>query len=275
MFAVSFRVPYPAQEMPYAHRFETHNWSHEGLVKRIAAQANGNSPMVVGSDRAGINANNLELAAIALRLPLAIESTAHEPDFGKLMDRAAEAEFFVYKQGGEPESVYFNPYFARLVARVRNMSEFTEIPFGRRLPDGGTACILRNSRVAPSEEFAIDFGGVVALTAVTVARSRESVKLRYGWRWMNPNGINYWSFTHVIGESGKIVAQLDRPLPVASGRVTVGQEIRLRIPQGAGLRLKFGVYPPASGERLKVEQLPAEASRFQVRDDRTAPIEPI
>src|SRR5205085_5183140 len=105
------------------------------------------SMVLVGSDRAGLNANNLELTAVARRAPLQIETTAHEPDVNTLFDRLEEAAFFVYKDGGEPESAYFNPHFDAVVRRVRNGGMFIELPYGRRLPDGGIARIFRRSTI--------------------------------------------------------------------------------------------------------------------------------
>jgi Dolichyl-phosphate-mannose-protein mannosyltransferase len=287
LFAVSFRVPWRAQDLVYARLYAPQTWPHDEIVRLIASNISpepGQRPLLlVGSDRAALNANNIELTAVALHLPLTIETTAHEPDNNTLLDRLDQSAFFLYKEGGEPESAVFNPHLAALIQRVQTAGTFTEIPYGRRLPDGGTARIFRRSLQPPTvqppltEEFVIDFGGVLALISTAVERWPASVTVRYVWRRLRPSPNEYWSFTHLIDPAGKIVAQLDQPLPfLAPGRVGQ-QRIRVALPAGVSsstLRLRFGLYDPLTSTRLPIGSLPsAAAPRFKLTG--TALIAPI
>jgi 4-amino-4-deoxy-L-arabinose transferase-like glycosyltransferase len=267
MFAVSFHVPYRAADTAYAAAFDRHGWRHEEMVKLMAA--GGPARVLLATDREGLNANNLELAAVALRAPLQIETTAHETNVATLRERVVASDFVVFRDGGEPESSYFNPHFAAVVDMVRYGS-FAEVPFGRRLPDGSVARIFQRSLAPPQQEFAIDFGGVVELTGVAMEKTADGLVVRYGWRWKSSPAEPLWSFTHAIDAAGRIVAQSDRPLPLA----TAGQEIRLKCPN-TDLRLRFGVYAPKSGERLRIGELPPRSFRFQAGEDRTALFAPI
>lgn len=147
LFAVSFGVPYHANSLTYARRFTRVPWPHDAVLKVIAANSSlkpgERAVLLVGADRAGFNANNIELTVTALQLPYDVETTAHEKDFEILRERLAQASFFVYKEGGEPESPVFNPYIARVVQLAIHDARYTEIPFSRRLPDGGVARIFK------------------------------------------------------------------------------------------------------------------------------------
>ena len=276
MTAVSFGIPYRAEGLRYARAFDRHSWRHEEIIKLIAANASaGENQVIVGADRAGLNANNLELTAVALRTPLAIETTAHEPDLRALIARVESAAFFIYKLDGAAESTYFNPHLPAVVEHVRRSGRFMEIPYGGRLPDGGRVQIFRRTQTPPPDEFAIVFGGTVALTGVEQRTMTDSVLLHYGWRWLRGDAPGYWSFTHAINAEGKIVAQLDRPIPTARIGQVVGQEIGLAGGDLTGLRLRFGVYLPASGERLRIGTVPHEAARFVLAEDGTSLVGPI
>ena len=273
------------------------DWHHDEILKLIAAH--GGRGLLVGADRAALNANNVELTATALQLPFAIETTAHEKDLETLKQRLAQATFFLYKEGGEPESPAFNPYIDDLVRSVSEDREFQRIPYDRRFPDGGIARIYKNMRPGRSlqtaqfvkggspnaDEFAIDFGGVLALTGFSAVTSAGETAVRLRWRCLRSPDREYWCFTHLIDRSNRIVAQLDHRLlggqpPLRTWRAgdSGEEEIRLRLPAGtasAGLRLRFGIYDPPSGDRLRIRPLPPSVvPRFSLADQDTALLAP-
>jgi hypothetical protein len=289
MSAVSFGVPWRAQAAVYARRYSPQHWPDDEILRLIASGISrepGQRPLLlVGSDRAALNANNIELTAVALRLPLQIEGTAHEPNRDTLFDRLDQSAFFLYEDGGDPESPVFNPHFGALIQRVQTSDSFTEIPYGKRLPDGGIARIIRRSlrpdivKPPPSEEFVIDFGEIVWVTSVAVEEAPGSVIVHYLWRRLNQAPHEYWSFTHLIDSTGKIVAQLDRPIPLLEPDRPAQQTIRVALPAGlsaSALRVRFGLYDPLSGFRLRIGSLPGTAAlRFKLADHDTALIAPI
>jgi 4-amino-4-deoxy-L-arabinose transferase-like glycosyltransferase len=110
LYSISFGVPFDAAEMGYARRFRRDSWRHDEIVKAIAANAHigpGDRPLVlVGTDVATLNPNNVELTVAANLLPLRVETTAHEENLGTVQARIEGASFFVYKEGGQPESPF-------------------------------------------------------------------------------------------------------------------------------------------------------------------------
>ena len=115
----------------FPHRFSRIEWPHGEILKTISANSSlkprERETILVGSDRGGFNANNIELAVVAEQLPFDIETTAHEKDLNTLIERLSQASFFLYKEGGEAESPVFNPHFEELVRHA--------------LPDGGIVAI--------------------------------------------------------------------------------------------------------------------------------------
>jgi len=191
-----------------------------------------------------------------------------------------QAAFFLYEDGGGAESPAINPHISAVVQRVRSGGLFTEIPYAHRMPDGGVVRIFERSalvmKAAPTvpDEFVVDFGGVVALTAAVVTKTPDLATIEYRWRQSQITGHQYWSFTHLIDSGGRMVAQLDQPLPVSDASGAAQQEIDLGLPAGApasGLRLRIGVYDPPTGTRLRIAPLSgAAASRFALTDQGTA-----
>jgi len=98
---------------------------------------------MLGTDRGSFNANNFELAVVRERLPLLVDTTAYEKDLGRLLRAVDATSFFVYKEGGEPESTFFNQHFREVVGHVRESGLFEELLPPRELPDGGTAHVFR------------------------------------------------------------------------------------------------------------------------------------
>jgi hypothetical protein len=298
LFSVSFGIPYRAKDLTYARRFMRRPWPLDEMLLAIADNTNlrprDKELLLVGADRAAFNANNVELAATALKLPFTVETTAHESDIGTLRLRLAQASYFLYKDGGEPESPTFNPHIAELVQLVITNPRYIEV-FARRLPDGGTARIFKNSTThSPPlnggffrsgthvrEQVGIDFGGMLALTGISTVKALNSMTIQFRWRCLRPPDRDYWCFTHLINADGKIVAQLDHRLlsgdpPLLSWREGDAgiEEIRLLAPVGApmeGLRLRFGFYDPPSRDRLRVGAMHGvAASGFTLADQATA-----
>jgi hypothetical protein len=301
MFAVSFGFPYQSTVAGYARRFSREDWHHDEILKLVAANGGirKGEMLLVGADRAAFNANNVELTATALQLPFNVETTAHEKNLEMLQQRLAQASVFIYKEGGEPESPAFNPYSDDLVRNVTQDREFQNIPYGRRFPDGGIARIYKNLRPGRSlhttrfvkgglpvaDEFAVDFGGILALTGFSTVTSANESVVRFRWRCLRTPDRDYWCFTHLIDGSNRIVAQLDHRLlggepPLRTWRVgdEGEEEIRLRLPASvapSGLRLRFGIYDPPSGDRLRISPLTqALLSRFSLADQSTALLAP-
>ncbi len=85
----------------------------------------------------GFNANNLELAAVQARLPLQITTSAYERDQAELFSTLRSTSFFIYKEGGEPESGFYNRYANILLEEVTKGITFAELPIHVAVPDGG------------------------------------------------------------------------------------------------------------------------------------------
>jgi hypothetical protein len=232
-------------------------------------------------------------------LPFQIETTAHERNFDTLRQKLAQSSYFLFKDGGEPESPVFNPYIAQLIPLVANDPRYTEI-LVRSLPDRGIARIFKNSApharsvegvfsrnaAPPDGGPAIDFGGVLSLTSVSTVKTPDSLTVQFRWRCLKPPDRDYWCFTHLIDQKGKILTQLDHRLlggepPLLSWRTgdSGSEEIRFVLPAGAGAsgwRLRFGLYDPPSGKRLTVRSLQGAAAReFTLTDRDTTVLSPI
>jgi hypothetical protein len=147
LLAVSFHWPYSAPDLGYASYYDPNTWLHDEILRVIADSVQvrpGEKKLVLlGTDQGRFNRENFQLTAVQNRLPLEVQTTAYEKDWGRLLDLARASSYFVYKQGGEPESAFFNTRSAEFIAYLQSSPEWVKIPFGRRLPDGGTAHILR------------------------------------------------------------------------------------------------------------------------------------
>ena len=303
MIAVSYGLPYPAENLPYARRFTPVAWPLDNILKTISANSSlgpGHRQIIlIGSDRGSFNANNFELSAVAGQLPFDVETTAHENDLNTLLQRLNQASFFVFKEGGEPESPYFNPHFEKLVRAAREDPRYQRLPFEGRLPDGGIAHILKNAAGPPvlgnpivlpggpeqQDTFTINFGEMAVLTGFSLQKGADSVVVNWRWRCLKRPEGDYWCFTHVIDPRGRIVSQFDhrlpepRPLQPWTPGDRIVDEVRLRIPPefaAGGLRLRFGLYEPQSGARLRFGALQGPpASLFNAADQSTALVTPI
>ncbi|MDP8981698.1 MAG: glycosyltransferase family 39 protein [Acidobacteriota bacterium] len=150
LLAISFHWPYTAGDLGYVSIYDRNTWLHAEILRAITDSAlvhpGQRKVILLGTGRALFNADNFQLTALQNRLPLDVRTTAYEKDWARLLDLARASSYFVYKQGGEPESAFFNIRSAELIEYLRSSPEWDEIPFGRVLPDGGTAHILRHGR---------------------------------------------------------------------------------------------------------------------------------
>ena len=303
MSSVSFGLPWRHADLAYARVFDRVEWPHSQLLQAVSASSRlmpgERKTLLIGSDRAFLNANNIELGAVNARLPFDVETTAHEKDVNILSERLRQASFFLYKEGGEPESQAFNPYFGELVSRVRGDIRYRTI-FECALPDGGVARILQNAATRPepvkgaffaasleqAEEFEIDAGGVMALTGFAARRTPDGIAVRSQWKCLKRPDRAYWCFTHVIDSNGRMVSQLDHrilggspPLQSWNPGDSGIEEITIPLPAesaGTPLQLRFGLYDPPSGDRLMFGTLhPGPATRFTPADASTALIAPL
>ena len=152
VLAVSFHWPYAAQDLGYAIYYHRYPWQQDEILRAVCDSAlvrpGQNKLVLLGTDRGWFNADNFQLTAVQNRLPLEVRTTAYEKDWSRLLELARGASYFVYKEGGEPESAFFNTRGAELIGYLRGSTEWVEVPYGRVLPDGGTAHILRHG-IAP------------------------------------------------------------------------------------------------------------------------------
>jgi 4-amino-4-deoxy-L-arabinose transferase-like glycosyltransferase len=292
MMAVSFGIPYTAAGGAYHRPYSRVTWPQSEILKLMAANSDARRDtrevVLVGTDRSAFNANNFELTAVALQLPFDVETTAYEKSFEALRQRLARVSFVVLKEGGEAESPAFNQYAGEFARYLAGDSSFRELPYAKRLPDGGVARIYRRAErqftragVRSPEEFAIDFGGMLALTGFAVSSIGDATAVKLRWRCIRPPDRDYFCFTHLVDATGRIVAQADHHLlggepPLRLWRTGDGGEEELRLvppaqPAKGSLRLRIGIYDAVRGDRLRVGPLtPAATARFSAADQSTA-----
>ena len=137
-----------APRLVYAEHYDPRPWPQLEILK-IVCRSSQCLPwqkkwLMLGTDRARFNADNFGLAAVQARLPLQITTSAYETDVGQLLASARKMSFFVYKEGGEPESVFFNRHVGALLREVQTGGHFEEVPCNVILPDGGRVHIYKN-----------------------------------------------------------------------------------------------------------------------------------
>jgi len=274
MMSTSFGWPYEGGGLGYAQRHTSNSWSQDRILEVISQRTlfrpGERKHLLVGTDRAWFNASNFELAAVAAQLPLDVTTLAYEKDRDSALRLADSATFFVYKEGGEPESEFFSQHAQEVIRRVKDSPDFEEISNELLLPDGGVVHVWRKSPpgahlsagLQQLPAFRAGFGGFLELTGFQVDRKDDVLTVRYGWRTNKPPPREYWCFTHVVGENGKVLGYLDHrvlngepPMFVWHAGDIAVEERRFVIPveaSGAKLMLRLGLYHPQSGERLSV-----------------------
>ncbi len=290
---------FASTSLGYARKYDPALWHHAEIVETLAhlpsAKQGAKVAILLGTDRAGFNSNNLGLAAVQARLPLEISTTAYEMDRAAAVRLVDETPFFIYKDGGEPESTYFNRQRGAVQQEVRESGKFVEIPCGLALPDGGRVRIFKNlsqnslvmsgALLAPGLDDIgscdVNFDGKIRLAGLMVELKPSSIDLKYRWRCLKPVDRNYWCFTHILDEQNNVIGYLDHqvlggepPMPQwREGEVAVEHVRYLLQPRypGSVRRLRIGLYDLPSGERLKVVgSSRAEGLELSLTDDGTA-----
>jgi hypothetical protein len=132
----------------YARPYDRRAWPHTEILKSVCTttqfSAGEKKWLMVGTDRPWFNANNLELAAVQARMPLQITTSAYERDRSQLLSTLRSMSFFIYKEGGEPESGFYNQNVSALLQEVREGRSFAELPIHPTVPDGGQIHVYKN-----------------------------------------------------------------------------------------------------------------------------------
>lgn len=148
LLAISFGWPYHARDAGYAQRYDSNTWGQDEILTAIAGDSvyryGERKTILLATDRGRFNADNFQLAVMQRQLPLQVETTAYDDSADGVVRHAKGAAYVVYKEGGEPESQFFNKYCSDLVAWLRHSPDWQEMPFSLRIPDGGTARIFRH-----------------------------------------------------------------------------------------------------------------------------------
>jgi hypothetical protein len=152
---------------------------------------------------------------------------------------------------------------------------------------GTTLLWLWLDRTPPQwDDACIDMGGLLALTGFSARRTSEDVIVKCRWRCLKRPDRDYWCFTHVIDSRDQLISQFDHRIlgglpPFESWNAGDSgiEEIHIRLPapsSSARLRIRFGLYDPPSGDRLRVgDRKGLPASRFTPANQSTASIAPI
>jgi 4-amino-4-deoxy-L-arabinose transferase-like glycosyltransferase len=293
MFIVSFGWPVGRFEVGYARSFNRTSWPLAEIAK-IAAQGT----LVTASDLAALNADNLQLAARELRLPLAVTTTAYESDPEAVRALIRSVSAVVYKDGGASEVPFTNRWREIALAELRTASWVERSAI--ELPDGGRARIFLNHSLGPSglryvsrgfyeaarpEPIAFDaeFGEQIRLEGLAVEAASHALRVVYAWRCLGQPSRDYWAFTHVLDSNGGVIGYLDhkilggfsttstwRPGDTASEALELPSSA---IQPGNVYYLRLGVYHPESGDRLDVSRLaPLNAWDVSLADHSTAVI---
>ena len=196
------------------------------------------------------------------------------------------ASYFVYKEGGEKDEANFNGEGATAVNLVRASSRFAELPFSRKLPDGGIVHLFaaipprpysfRGAFLSPGldqiPDCSVTFSSELQLTGIAVSRTPDGLKVKYRWRCLKPVDRDYWCFTHIVDRAGQVLGFLDHRFvdgnPPTShwkpGDVALEELVSPKA-QGVPCELRVGIYHRESGERL-----PIGASTLPLIQNRTA-----
>jgi len=287
MFQTSFGFPTPRRDLGYARLFNSVRWPHQDILNACVASLNlppgQQATLLVGTDRDVFNANNFELAAIRSRLPVRVISSAYAANADVLMDSMRSATFVLFEEGGPQESQTFNRFRSTLISQVRTAGHFEEV-YSRQLPGEGIARLFRRNtrersvregldfegrsittgRVGNLKEFLADFGDEIRLEGLAMEAEAGSLRVSYGWRCLKPPAGEYWCFTHILDESGAVVAYLDHPVlagdpatnlwrvgDVATEQLHLSDSV---IQARAKYRLRLGLFQFSSGRRIPVSR---------------------
>ncbi len=278
----------------YLRIYDRHPWPLQEILADIYRDAKftggERKRLIAGTDSVRFNADNLALAAIESHLPIDVSTTAYETDLSALLPKLDSASYFVYKAGGEPVSP-FNRLGGDAIKLVREDRRFVELLPSRKLPDGGIAHVFQNvssSQFGRNGAFLsagmddvpdcrVIFDGKIELAGLSIERTAEGLAVKYRWRCLKPVDRDYWCFTHVVDEQGRIAGYLDHPIlggepPTSAwrqGDIAI-ERLSLALPDSrkpGPYHLKLGLFHRASGERLAVT-----AADFPLTDGNTAAV---
>jgi hypothetical protein len=290
MLTVSFGWPSGSHDLGYARSFNRSRWPLEEIVK-AAAQGT----LVNASDVAAFNADNLQLAARELRLPVSVATTAYESDETEVRAMIGSASAVVYKEGGVQGPAFTNRWQEVVQNELGTASWIERQAFD--LPDGGRARIFMNRSPATGPRiishgfyaanspdaaaFDAEFGGQIRLEGLGVDVSLHALRVVYRWRCLGPPLRDYWAFTHVTDSDGRVIGYLDHEIltgisPTSMWRPgdTASESLELLSPaieSGKEYHLRLGVFDRQSGVRLGVSRLtPVPGWEASLADDSTA-----
>jgi hypothetical protein len=287
------------RDLDYARVYDRSVWPHREILESIAAQA-GFRPerkrvLMLGTDRASFNANNFELAVAVAGLPLDVTTAAYETSPRTALESLRSASLFLYEEGGRGESLHYNRFRDELIEEVQLRGNFIEIPCSITLPDGGKARVFKNlaqysyllggafipSGGEPAASPIANFSDRILLTELSVLTEPPLFSLKMRWQCLNPVERDYWCFVHILDEKGDVLGYLDHKILDGEPSMTSWRRsdtaveylrFRLRSPFAGGpVRLRVGLYHPATGERLGVAGFTGSpSSSVQLTDEGTA-----
>jgi hypothetical protein len=280
-------------QFPYAEPYDATPWPHRELLADIARVRHlpltGRATLTLATDSPRFNADNLNLAALAARLPFDVSTTAFDNDRQTALQHIRGMSYAVYREGGEAGSPY-NTFGADVYRELRESGQFVELPIARRFPDGGIARVFANlwsGRFIQSSTFFhggeagyaaaptcnVIFGGRMRLSGFSAARTADGLRVQFLWHCLRPVEFPWRCFLHALNEHGNAV-NLDHEIlngepPLTDWRTGDSGLETLLIPAsdlpGGPFRLRFGLFRQDTGERLSVE-----TSTLPLTDEKTA-----
>ena len=288
-----------APRLSYARPYDRVPWPHSAILAGIyrLSQFNGGErrSVLLGTNSVRFNADNFALAAVEDRLPFEIATTAYESDATALARALERASIFIYKDGGERDESNFNILGHTAIRQALAGSRFAELPLSRALPDGGVLHVLQNTtaNTATNRRFeaagaflsagldqipscSVTFADKLQLAGIGVSRVSRGIEVKYRWRCIRPMDRDYWCFTHIVDQKGKVIGYLDHPIlngqpPTSAwklGDVAV-ERLVFQLPQedSGAYDLRVGAFHSESGERLLISE-----STFPVIQKHTAAV---
>ncbi len=287
------------RNLDYARMYDRNSWPHREILQAIAGRAalkpGARRIVLLGTDRAGFNANNFELAATEARLPLAVSTAAYETSREGALAMLDSASFFLYEEGGEGGTPYYNRFRDALAEAASDEGDFVEVACGIELPDGGRARVFKNltqfsyllrgeflpAQLNSDARPIASFDGKVLLVEVSGQGEPPWLSVKMRWQCANPVKRDYWCFAHILDEQGNLLGFLDHQIldgepPMTSWRSGDSAieylRYRLRPPfKGGTIRLRMGLYDRATAQRLRVSAMGGAAGlNLQLADNETA-----
>jgi uncharacterized SAM-binding protein YcdF (DUF218 family) len=295
MLQVSFGFVERRQGQVYSRAYNPNPWPFSetlaALQRTPKPPGRQEESLLVGTDSSQFNADAFKLAAVEARLPFQVATTAYEKEWSSVAALLDWASFFVYVEGGQPTSDYFNVHRSAALREVRESGNFVELPLSRTLPDGGVLHVFENlsengfvrtgallpAAVQTISDSAVAFAGVMELSGVALEQKDGALEVQYRWRRLRPLDREYWCFTHILDPQDKVVGYLDHRILDGSPSMTAWKEgdaavetIHYRsraLQSGETYRLRLGLYDRATGQRLAIS-----ASAFPLADGGTAAV---